>query len=156
MFVVVILALRLLLRNKAPKWVMCALWILVAVRLVFPFTIESVLSMQPDIDNITSGVTDTTPPKNPAGDNSTVGGNTENSGGQKPGNTGSNATVIQPGNNTVTQPGDSATVIQPGNSNVTVNPDADEIVGHSTDWLSILSMVWLVGWCGRHGSIYCW
>lgn len=149
--VVVILALRLLLRNKAPKWVMCALWGLVAVRLIFPFTIESVLSMQPDIDNITSGVTDTTPPKNPAGDNSTVGGNTEHPGVQIPVNPGNstvtqpgNSTVTQPGNNTVTQPGNNS-VIQPGNSNVTVNPGADEIVGHSMDWLSILSMVWLVG-----------
>lgn len=149
--VVVILALRLLLRNKAPKWVMCALWGLVAVRLIFPFTIESVLSMQPDIDDITSSVTATAPPQNPVGNSSTVEGNTEHPGVQMPVNPGNstviqpgNSTVTQPGNNTVTQPGNNS-VIQPGNSNVTVNPGADEIVGHSMDWLSILSMVWLVG-----------
>lgn len=42
-----ILLLRLLLR-KAPKTIICLLWLLAAVRLLVPFQIESKLSMQPD------------------------------------------------------------------------------------------------------------
>ena len=132
--VVVILALRLFLR-RAPKWIMCCLWLLVAVRLVFPFTIESVLSMQPDIDNITSSVTATTPPQNLSNNSPAVGENVEQPNVQSP---------VNPGNSTVIQPGNS-TVIQPGNSNVTVNPGAEGIVEQSVDWMSILSVVWLVG-----------
>ncbi len=44
--VLAILAVRLLLK-KAPKWVNMALWGLVAVRLIFPFSLESVLSLLP-------------------------------------------------------------------------------------------------------------
>ena len=41
-----VLLARLLLR-KAPKWISCALWTLVALRLVCPFTIESPFSVMP-------------------------------------------------------------------------------------------------------------
>ena len=41
-----VLIARLLLK-KAPKWITCLLWGLVAVRLVFPFSIESVVSLIP-------------------------------------------------------------------------------------------------------------
>ena len=33
--------------KKAPKWLLCALWALAAVRLLCPFSIESVLSLIP-------------------------------------------------------------------------------------------------------------
>ncbi len=42
-----ILALRLVLR-KAPRWIFCIMWALIAVRLVFPFSIESHLSLIPE------------------------------------------------------------------------------------------------------------
>lgn len=44
--ILAILVWRLLL-HKAPKWCICALWSLVAVRLLVPFTIESPLSLLP-------------------------------------------------------------------------------------------------------------
>ncbi len=44
----VILA-RLLL-NKAPKWVSCVLWALVAIRLICPFSLESALSLVPSAE----------------------------------------------------------------------------------------------------------
>ncbi len=44
--VLAVLAVRFLFR-KAPKWVFCILWGLVALRLVFPVSIESVLSLVP-------------------------------------------------------------------------------------------------------------
>ena len=41
-----VLILRLLLR-KAPKWINCLWWLLVGLRLVFPFSIESIFSLIP-------------------------------------------------------------------------------------------------------------
>lgn len=45
--VLIVLALRLLLK-KSPKWIHMALWALVAVRLICPVSIESVLSLIPE------------------------------------------------------------------------------------------------------------
>ena len=42
--VLAVVVLRMLLK-KAPKWLTCLLWVLVAVRLVCPFSIESHHSM---------------------------------------------------------------------------------------------------------------
>ena len=44
-----IIAVRLIFK-KAPKWILCLLWGLVAFRLVCPFSIESRLSLIPDIE----------------------------------------------------------------------------------------------------------
>lgn len=38
--------------KKAPKWVNCALWALVAVRLICPFSFESVLSLVPSTETV--------------------------------------------------------------------------------------------------------
>ncbi len=51
----VVFAVRLLL-CKAPKTLHCALWALVAVRLIFPFSIESVCSLLPRTDEIVQDV----------------------------------------------------------------------------------------------------
>lgn len=45
--VVVVMLLRVVF-HKAPRWIHCLLWALVAVRLLCPFTIESHLSLMPD------------------------------------------------------------------------------------------------------------
>ena len=44
--VLAVIALRFLLK-KAPRWISCLLWGIVALRLVMPFTIESALSLIP-------------------------------------------------------------------------------------------------------------
>ena len=44
--ILAVLLLRLLLK-KAPKWEICALWALVAIRLLIPFTVESPFSLLP-------------------------------------------------------------------------------------------------------------
>ena len=44
--VVALIFLRLLLR-KAPRWISCALWVLVGLRLILPFSFESVMSLIP-------------------------------------------------------------------------------------------------------------
>ena len=49
--VLTVLLLRLVLR-KAPKWVSVLLWGFVAVRLICPFTIESVLSLIPSAETV--------------------------------------------------------------------------------------------------------
>ncbi|MBQ3087112.1 MAG: hypothetical protein IJC45_07245 [Clostridia bacterium] len=49
--VLAVLILRLFLR-KAPKAVSCALWALVGVRLVFPFSVESVFSLIPSRETV--------------------------------------------------------------------------------------------------------
>ena len=52
MIIAVILA-RLLLK-KAPKWITCLLWGLVAVRLICPFSFESIFSLIPSSQTIPS------------------------------------------------------------------------------------------------------
>lgn len=49
--VLAVLLLRLLLR-KAPKWITVLLWGIVAVRLICPFSIESVMSLIPSAETI--------------------------------------------------------------------------------------------------------
>lgn len=49
--ILLILVLRLCLR-RAPRRILCLLWLLAAVRLLLPFQLESQLSLQPDLDNV--------------------------------------------------------------------------------------------------------
>lgn len=59
--VLAVLLLRLLLR-KAPKWITVLLWGIVAIRLVCPFSVESVLSLIPSAEVISPNImTDKTP-----------------------------------------------------------------------------------------------
>ena len=53
--VLAVLLLRLLLK-KAPKWIAVLLWGIVAVRLICPFTIESVMSLIPSAETISPQV----------------------------------------------------------------------------------------------------
>lgn len=59
--VLAVLLLRLLFK-KAPKWITVALWGIVAVRLVCPFSFESVLSLIPSAEVVSPSImTDQTP-----------------------------------------------------------------------------------------------
>lgn len=49
--ILAVILLRMLLK-KAPKWTACLLWGFVAIRLVFPFHIESVLSLIPSANTV--------------------------------------------------------------------------------------------------------
>lgn len=51
-FVLAVFVLRLFLK-KSPKWIICLLWGIVALRLVVPFSIESSISLLPDREAIT-------------------------------------------------------------------------------------------------------
>ena len=50
--IMAVLICRLVLK-KAPKWVNVLLWGIVAVRLLLPFSVESVLSLIPSAETIT-------------------------------------------------------------------------------------------------------
>ena len=54
--VLAVLLLRLCLK-KAPRWITCVLWGLVALRLLVPFTIESPISLLPTAETVVSGET---------------------------------------------------------------------------------------------------
>lgn len=49
--VLAVLVLRLVFR-RAPKWIHCLLWVLVALRLIFPVSIESVVSLIPSAETV--------------------------------------------------------------------------------------------------------
>ncbi|MCQ2539335.1 MAG: M56 family metallopeptidase [Acetatifactor sp.] len=58
--ILVIIVLRKVFR-KAPKWIICLLWGMVAVRLLLPFTIESALSLAPRAEVVHMDAGDTRP-----------------------------------------------------------------------------------------------
>ncbi|MCR5847668.1 MAG: peptidoglycan DD-metalloendopeptidase family protein [Lachnospiraceae bacterium] len=60
--ILAVLLLRLILK-KAPKWISCLLWVLVALRLLLPFSIESALSLIPSGEIISTDIvtSDATP-----------------------------------------------------------------------------------------------
>ena len=59
--ILAVLACRVVLR-KAPKWVNVLLWGVVAARLLFPFSIESALSLIPSAETVSPGImTDAVP-----------------------------------------------------------------------------------------------
>ena len=53
--VIAVLVLRLCLK-KTPKWVNVLLWGIVAVRLIFPFSIESALSLTPSAETVSPSI----------------------------------------------------------------------------------------------------
>lgn len=53
--ILAVCALRLLLR-RAPKWSACLLWGIVGLRLVWPFSLESVLSLIPSAETVPEGI----------------------------------------------------------------------------------------------------
>lgn len=53
--ILAVLVLRLILK-KAPKWITCILWALVAVRLFLPFTLESAFSLIPSAETVSADI----------------------------------------------------------------------------------------------------
>ncbi len=54
-FVLALLILRIVFR-KIPKWVLCALWGLTGIRLILPFSFESILSLIPGTQTVPSDI----------------------------------------------------------------------------------------------------
>lgn len=57
--ILAVILLRFVFR-KAPKWLVCVLWVIVAVRLVCPISLESEISVLPRSDNIQYKITQDT------------------------------------------------------------------------------------------------
>lgn len=55
LLVLAVLLLRLIFR-KAPRWIFCLLWGLVALRLICPVSLESALSLIPSAETIPTGI----------------------------------------------------------------------------------------------------
>ena len=55
-FIILALCLMRLVFRRSPRWLICSLWILAAVRLMLPFTIESEHSLVPSAESITQMV----------------------------------------------------------------------------------------------------
>lgn len=53
MLILAVILLRLILKSS-PKWIRCVLWLLVALRLVIPFSFESPLSLIPNAQAMNS------------------------------------------------------------------------------------------------------
>ena len=48
--ILAVLIVRLIVAKRAPRWIVCLLWGMVGVRLLIPFSIESELSLLPEIE----------------------------------------------------------------------------------------------------------
>ena len=55
-WIVLFVALLRLLLKKAPKWINCLWWLLVGLRLIFPFSIESVFSLIPSSEVVSPDI----------------------------------------------------------------------------------------------------
>lgn len=55
LLIIAVIIVRMIIK-KAPKWFSCVLWGLVAIKLVFPFSIESVFSLVPSSKPIPSDI----------------------------------------------------------------------------------------------------
>ncbi len=53
--ILAVIVVRLLLR-KAPKWLLCSLWALVGIRLIFPISFKSIFSAVPSKETIPSEI----------------------------------------------------------------------------------------------------
>lgn len=60
--VLAVIGVRLVFR-KTPKWVLCLLWGLVALRLIFPFSLESALSLIPSTQTLPQEIVYTAQPE---------------------------------------------------------------------------------------------
>lgn len=130
---VVVLLLRLALRNRAPRQAVCLLWLIVFARLLLPISLESPFSAVPqaltDVPaSQTMGLDDAASPARPdgTGEDTTV-----------PPESVSNA----PSGGPITQPVNPGTAVQnPGQTVQTPNQTAA-----SFPWQALASGVWLAG-----------
>lgn len=142
--VLAVLLLRLCLK-KAPRWITCVLWGLVALRLLVPFTIESPISLLPTAETVVSGDT---------ADNSTPVVNSGMEAIDKPLNDWLQTPVQAP------SAGDSAPNVPAGETGVTSQPPVEDTptvpdekptdteeksVSRMEQILQIAAPVWLVG-----------
>ena len=127
--VLAILAVRFLFR-KTPKWILCLLWGLVALRLICPFSMESKLSLIPDTDPLSQTAADTSAAgKQARGDILDAGGAVLVERHPKA----ANGEILDSQGNVIL-------AIKDG---VTVSPEESR----AQAWISFLSKIWITGFC---------
>lgn len=128
--VLAILAVRFLFR-KTPKWILCLLWGLVALRLICPFSMESKLSLIPDTEPLSQTAADTSAAgKQARGDILDAGGTVLVERHPKA----ANGEILDSQGNVIL-------AIKDG---VTVSPEKTQ----TQTWISFLSKIWITGFCG--------
>lgn len=129
--IIAVVILRFCMK-KAPRWMVCSLWVLVAVRLIFPFEIESILSLVPRTQTVHSEITNTKINQNiPTGDN---GINEPLKDMQNPvsiDNSGQTTTHISTNNH--------------NNTNAIIQQSSTEESHHFQMWPFGVSIIWLAG-----------
>ena len=126
--VLAVIAVRLIFK-KAPKWILCLLWGLVAFRLICPFSIESSLSLIPDSEPLSQEYVYTTEAVKPAhGDILDSEGNVILE--QHPA---ANGDILDAEGNVIVEVWDSTRIY----------PEKEQT--HS--WMYILSRIWVIGFC---------
>lgn len=128
-----VMLVRLLLK-RAPRAITCVLWVLVAVRLLLPFSFESAFSLIPTAEPI-PGISVETSDGTAAGESGDVQTQTD----------GSFAPSVTP-----TVPGTSPVPSVPENPNApeaptVTNPSGAEIQAPSEQTMHVLSVLWLCG-----------
>ena len=128
--VLAILAVRFLFR-KTPKWILCLLWGLVALRLICPFSMESKLSLIPDTEPLSQTAADTSAAgKQARGDILDAGETVLVERHPKA----ANGEILDSQGNVIL-------AIKDG---VTVSPEKSQ----TQTWISFLSKIWITGFCG--------
>lgn len=128
--IIVVLFLRLLLK-KAPKNLLCLLWLLAAVRLLMPFELESSFSLQPRIEPLRQDTAVQSPmPEIPAGNTAVrpEGSNTDVVIDVQPIGSNPPASVV-PGT-------DTPAAVPP-------EPAAQPEVGGEPNWAALVTCLWL-------------
>lgn len=128
--VLAIIAVRLIFK-KAPKWILCLLWGLVAIRLICPFSIESSLSLIPDAEPIQQSTVALEEPVKPA-----RGDILDSEGNVIAARYPSTATgeILDSEGNVILEKKDVVTTFREESKTQT--------------WISILSKIWIIGFCG--------
>lgn len=153
-FALAVIVLRLVFR-KAPKWIVCALWGIVALRLVVPVTLETGIGIAPDSRKITENIIDThsqeeqTAPS--IGDK--MPGHTVTPGKTADPSPVQGTDVITPVTDEAAVPGMAGTLSPSGEEKEPLTPSrsgvtpvlTEEDVGTKVDLASVLSALWLAG-----------
>ena len=128
--VLAVMVLRLLLWKKAPKWMFCALWALVAIRLICPFSLESAFSLIPKAETVPMEIV-ATQPITPLPAPAPVVPEAENYDVQTPQITWETEAILY---KTEPEPDGSAAITEP------IAP-----VRTVRDWVTMFAVVWLTG-----------
>ncbi len=146
--ILTVIILRGILK-KAPKWFPCALWAIVAIRLIIPFSFESVTSLLPSSEPIPSEIVSMDKPQVDSGIsyiNQVVNPVIERVVAAPARSTSSDASAAQTAGITTVDLSDTARHLSETSSGMTTAPDANQQSGITMQSIVKVSMiVWISG-----------